>query len=101
MVSAQIIEPPSFKSSRSTLVITQCLTFINLTDSAIRLGSSQSAGLGFPVATAQKPQLRVQIFPKIIKVAVPTPQHSPIFGQLPLSQIVFNLCLLTIPLTLI
>ena len=42
-------------------------------------------------ATAQKPQLRVHILPKIIKVAVPAPQHSPIFGQLPLSQMVCNL----------
>ena len=39
-------------------------------------------------ATAQKPQLRVQILPRIINVAVPAPQHSPIFGQLPLSQMV-------------
>ena len=41
-------------------------------------------------ATAQKPQLRVQTLPKIIKVAVPDPQHSPIFGQFPLSQMVCN-----------
>src|ERR1700681_517874 len=59
---------------------------------ATRCGSSQSTGSGLPVATAQKPQLRVQIFPRIIKVAVPAPQHSPIFGQLPLSQIVCSLC---------
>jgi hypothetical protein len=30
----------------------------------------------------------VQIFPKIINVAVPSPQHSPIFGQLPEVQMV-------------
>src|SRR5690606_21139898 len=92
MVSAQMVEPPSFKSSRSTEVITQCFTCINFTDWATRLGSSQSTGRGLPVATAQKEHERVQILPKIIKVAVPAPQHSPIFGQLPLSQMVCNLC---------
>src|SRR5690606_33684261 len=45
---------------------------------------------GRPVFTPQKPQERVQIFPKIIKVAVPSPQHSPILGQLPEVQMVFN-----------
>src|SRR3978361_1948940 len=63
--------------------------------SATRCGSSQSTGSGRPVATAQKPQLRVQMLPSIIKVAVPSPQHSPILGQLPLSQIVWSLCLST------
>src|SRR5882672_9212562 len=91
IVSAQIMEPPSFRSSLSTLVITQCLTPISLTELAIRFGSSQSAGFGLPVATAQNPQLLVQIFPRIINVAVPAPQHSPILGQLPLSQIVCSL----------
>ena len=47
------------------------------------------------VATAQKEQERVQILPKIINVAVPAPQHSPMFGQFPLSQIVCNLCVST------
>lgn len=47
---------------------------------------------GRPVCTAQNPHERVQIFPRIMKVAVPSPQHSPIFGQLPLSQMVCNLC---------
>src|SRR6188768_4085407 len=75
IVSAQIIEPPSFRSSLSTDVITQCFTPINLTELATRFGSSQSAGFGLPVATAQKPQERVQIFPNIINVAVPAPQH--------------------------
>jgi hypothetical protein len=51
------------------------------------------------VATAQKEQERVQMFPRIIKVAVPAPQHSPILGQLPLSQMVCNLCLSTSDLT--
>src|SRR5689334_21576049 len=96
MVSTQMTEPPSFRSSRSTEVITQCLIFINLTDSATRSGSFRSAGKGLPVATAQKPQERVQIFPRIINVAVPAPQHSPILGQFPLSQIVCNLWVETI-----
>src|SRR5215204_3384840 len=67
--------------------------------SATRCGSSQSIGSGRPVATAQKPQLLVQIFPRIMKVAVPAPQHSPILGQLPLSQIVCSLCVSTRLLT--
>ena len=99
MVSAQIIDPPSFKSSLSTEVITQCFTFINFTELATRLGSSQSAAFGLPVATAQNPHERVQILPKIINVAVPAPQHSPILGQFPLSQIVWSLCSDTIFLT--
>src|SRR5690606_24872701 len=75
-----------------TEVITQCLTPINLTDWATRFGSSRSTASGRPVATAQNEQDRVQILPKIMNVAVPAPQHSPIFGQLPLSQIVWSLC---------
>src|SRR5690554_2369966 len=92
MVSAQMVDPPSFKSSLSTEVITQCLTSINFTDRATRFGSSISTGSGRPVATAQNEHERVQILPRIIKVAVPAPQHSPILGQFPLSQIVCNLC---------
>src|SRR5690554_4348469 len=87
-----MIDPPSFKSSRSTDVMTQCFTCINLTDCATRLGSSKSTASGRPVATAQKEHERVQIFPNIINVAVPAPQHSPIFGQFPLSHIVCSLC---------
>ena len=66
--------------------------FINLMDCATLIGSSLSTGRGRPVITLQKPQERVQILPKIIKVAVPAPQHSPIFGQFPLSQIVCKEC---------
>ena len=90
-VSTQTKEPPSGNSSRSTDVITQCFTSIKRTDSATFSGSSQSTGKGLPVATAQNPHERVHIFPSIIKVAVPSPQHSPILGQFPLSQIVCNL----------
>src|SRR5690606_38272162 len=100
-VSTQIIEPPSFKSSLSTDVMTQCLTFINLTELATLSGSCISTGNGLPVFTAQNPQERVQMFPKIINVAVPAPQHSPILGQLPLSQMVCSLCSETICRTLV
>src|SRR5687768_13558468 len=86
MVLYQTMLPPSFNSSRSTEVNTACFTFIRVMASATRCGSSQSTASGLPVATAQKPQLLVQTLPKIIKVAVPSPQHSPILGQLPLSQ---------------
>ena len=37
------------------------------------------------------------MFPRIINVAVPSPQHSPIFGQLPEVQIVLSLYLSTSP----
>src|SRR5690606_39510885 len=82
----------SFRSSRSTEVITQCFTSISFTDWATRFGSSQSTASGRPVATAQNEQERVQMFPNIMNVAVPAPQHSPILGQLPLSQMVCSLC---------
>ena len=92
-----MMDPPSFKSSRSTEVMTACSIPIILMDLATFSGSSHATFSGFPVFTPQNPQERVQIFPRIIKVAVPSPQHSPIFGQLPLVQIVFNLYLSTSP----
>src|SRR5690606_40368788 len=61
-------------------------------------GSSQSRVSGLPVFTPQNPQERVHTFPRIINVAVPSPQHSPIFGQLPEVQIVCKLYLSTSPL---
>src|ERR1041385_912811 len=39
---------------------------------------------------AQKPQLRVQMSPRIMKVAVRFDQHSPRFGQRALSQTVWS-----------
>ena len=87
-VSAHIIEPPSFKSSLSTEVKTACLTPIILIDLATLNGSNSSAGKGLPVWTLQKPQDLVHIFPRIINVAVPSVQHSPILGQFPETQIV-------------
>src|SRR5664280_875900 len=88
IVSAQKDAPSSGKSSRSTEVITQCFSFMALIASAIRTGSSESGGRGLPVFVAQNLQALVQMSPRIIKVAVPRFQHSPIFGQLPLVHIV-------------
>ena len=87
-VWAQISAPPSGKSSRSTDVMTACFTPMSLTEFATRPGSKTSTSSGLPVTTLQKPQLRVQMLPKIMNVAVPSPQHSPMLGQCPLSQIV-------------
>ena len=91
-VCAQIAAPPSAKSSRSTEVMTACLTPISFTDWATRPGSNSSTSNGFPVSTLQNPQLRVQMLPRIMNVAVPSPQHSPMLGQWPLSQMVCSLC---------
>ena len=96
-VSPQMIEPPSFKSSLSTEVITACLIFISLIERATFSGSSQSTVSGRPVFTPQKPQERVQTLPKIMNVAVPSPQHSPILGQLPEVQMVWRSYLSTNP----
>ena len=90
-----MIDPMSFISSRSTEVITACLIFIIFMERATFSGSSHSKVSGRPVLTPQKPQDLVQIFPKIINVAVPSPQHSPIFGQLAEEQIVLRLYLST------
>ncbi len=51
------------------------------TDSARCSGSSGSTAPGLPVATLQKAQARVQMSPRIMKVACFCVQHSPIFGQ--------------------
>ena len=94
-----MMDPISFKSSRSTEVITACLIFMILMELATFSGSAQSTALGLPVCTPQKPQERVQIFPKIMKVAVPSAQHSPILGQLPEVHMVLSLYLSTKPLS--
>ncbi|CSC60205.1 Uncharacterised protein [Vibrio cholerae] len=49
-------------------------------------GSSASGALGRPWATSQNGQRRVQIAPKIIKVAVPWLKHSAKLGQEASSQ---------------
>ena len=46
-----------------------------------RAGSSGSCHVGLPVRTLQKPQRRVHVSPRIMNVAVPRSQHSPMFGQ--------------------
>ena len=56
--------------------------------SATRRGSSRSVVGGRPVSMAQKPQFRVQTLPRTMKVAVPSAQHSPWFGQRASSQTV-------------
>src|SRR5665647_1780985 len=88
IVFAHTMAPPSGRSSRSTEVITQCLSPIVLIDSASRADSRGSGGSGLPVFVAQNLQALVHISPRIIKVAVPLFQHSPMLGQFPLVQIV-------------
>jgi hypothetical protein len=88
IVSAQIFEPPSGRSSRSTLVMTTNLRPRPRSDSATRSGSSQSVTGGLPVLTLQKPQARVQVSPRIMMVATPRAQHSPRLGQAASSQTV-------------
>src|SRR4029078_11506381 len=53
-------------------------------------GSSASGASGRPCATSQNGQRRVQMSPRIMKVAVPLPQHSAIFGQVASSHTVCN-----------
>ena len=48
---------------------------------ATRAGSSGSFHVGLPVLTLQNPQRRVHVSPRIMKVAVPRCQHSPMFGH--------------------
>ena len=59
-----------------------------LTAWATRSGSRKSSAAGRPRLMSQKPQVRVQTSPIIKKVAVPEPQHSPMFGQPASSQTV-------------
>ena len=51
------------------------------TERATRAGSSGSFHVGLPVFTLQKPQRRVHVSPRIMNVAVPRSQQSPMFGQ--------------------
>jgi hypothetical protein len=88
MVIAKRVAPPSGSSSRFTEVITTWERPMARTASATRLGSSQSMERGRPVRTAQKRQERVHTSPRIMKVAVPCPQHSPMLGQRASSQTV-------------
>ena len=87
-VAAQCEAPKSFKSSRSTEVMTAWSSFMSWMDWATLSGSSGSNGRGLPVCVLQNLQERVQMAPPIMKVAVPFPQHSPKLGQRPLLQMV-------------
>src|SRR5260363_121107 len=92
MHATKCAAPPSSKSSRSTLVIT---TYSSLSAAIVlaRLsGSLASSGSGRPCPTSQNGQRRVHLSPMIIKVAVPLPKHSPIFGQLASSHTVCSWC---------
>lgn len=55
------------------------------------MGSAWSTVPGQPVFTLQYEQARVQVSPRIINVAVPRSQHSPMFGHAASSQTVFRL----------
>ena len=78
---AKMNAPPSGRSSRFTEVITHYRSPIRSTVLASRCGSSRSRPRGLPEVTAQYRQARVQMSPKIINVAVPRSQQSPILGQ--------------------
>ena len=54
---------------------------MSATERATRAGSSGSFQVGLPVLTLQNPQRRVQVSPRIMNVAVPRSQHSPMLGQ--------------------
>ena len=88
IVAANIPAPPSGRSSRSTEVTTQWRSSICSTAFATRSGSARSSRSGTPDFTLQKPQRRVQTSPRIMKVAVPRSQHSPMLGQFASSQTV-------------
>ena len=88
MQSTKCWAPPSRRSSRSTLVTTTYFRPMSAMVLARLRGSSASGGLGRPWATSQKLQRRVQTSPRIMKVAVPWPKHSWMFGQLASSQTV-------------
>ena len=55
---------------------------------ATRSGSARSTRSGTPDFTLQKPQRRVHTSPRIMNVAVPRSQHSPMLGQFASSQTV-------------
>src|SRR5262245_45649543 len=84
--------PPSFRSSRSTLVTTTYRSFSAAMVSARWRGSSASGASGRPCATSQNGQRRVQMSPRIMKVAVPLPKHSAMFGQEASSHTVCSFC---------
>jgi len=71
------------RSRSGHAVSTKYFQPISATAAATRLGSSQSTSpRGDPVFTLQKWQPRVHVSPRIMIVAVPAPQHSPMFGHI-------------------
>ena len=89
MQSTKCWAPPSRRSSRSTEVIT---TYFRPMSAMVRrqVGAARAAsgGFGRPWATSQNEQRRVHTSPRIMKVAVPWPKHSWMFGQLASSHTV-------------
>lgn len=88
MQSTKCWAPPSRRSSRSTLVTTTYFRPMSATVWPRLAGSLASGGFGRPWATSQNEQRRVQTSPRIMKVAVPWPKHSWMFGQLASSHTV-------------
>ena len=88
IVSAKASAPPSARSSRATAVTTAWVSFMRATASATRSGSSGSSAKGRLVSTRQNPQALVHRSPLIMNVAVPSAQHSKMFGQPASSQTV-------------
>ena len=80
-VAAKCAAPPSGRSSRLTDVTTTWRRPSRAIAEATRTGSPGSTARGRPWVTAQKPQLRVQVSPSSMKVAVLCPQHSPMLGH--------------------
>jgi hypothetical protein len=85
------LAPLSGRSSRSTLVMTAWRSPIRATWRATRAGSSGSFHVGLPVLTWQKPHRRVHVSPRIMNVAVPRSQQSPMFGHAASWQTVWRL----------
>ena len=90
MQAEKMPAPPSGRSSRLTEVMTQYFRPMRLTVDASRKGSPRSRVPGRPVVTAQYAQARVQMSPRIMKVAADRSQHSPMFGQWASSHTVCN-----------
>ena len=81
MVAANAPAPPSGRSSRATQVTTAYDSPMRATASATCSGSAGSSASGLLVSTRQKPQALVHRSPLIMKVPVPSAQHSKMLGQ--------------------
>ncbi len=91
--------PPSARSSLVTEVTTTCRQRSSDAAAATRAGSAGSGGDGIPEATLQNAHPREQTSPRMRTVAVPSPQHSPTFGQRASRQTVTRPCLRTVSAT--